>query len=262
VQSELERSGSTLLFNRGHFAKDPCDISWNGRPPARPARHRDVLYAVHGHGRAHAGSETETKRGRRMYSRQPGPQHLSHHLDQHDDVGGAASAVAHLLGSGRARLPSSGASKPGHRPREIDGFIARAASPMARHSTGAGPGISRHRADAGYRARLRGAGTKGLRFAVLRASDRLALGCMAERPTRLAMQGRHRLRGLRRPGMGLCFSRPSRPPCARRRRGSPTRSETSSKPGRTDLALPAARNSTQACPATVSVGTRRRSNSC
>ena len=93
-----------------------------------------------------------------------------------------------------------------------------------------------YRADAGYRAASE-ALANGLRFrAVLAASDELALGCMAAagRP-RPRDAGRHRLRGLRRPGVGRLLAAFDDHRVARRRCGRPRGRRHLQNPRRTAL---------------------------
>jgi len=129
----------------------------------------------------------------------------------HDDVGGAAAAVAHLLTRGSAPIAFVG--------RIETSAIGRARfngyrDALLAHGQTLDPTLvwdisQGYRADAGYRAASE-ALASGLRFrGVLAASDELALGCMAAAADRgLAVPGEVAFVGFGGLGWGV-FSRPS-----------------------------------------------------
>ncbi|HEV7547453.1 MAG TPA: substrate-binding domain-containing protein, partial [Reyranella sp.] len=129
----------------------------------------------------------------------------------HDDVGGAASAVAHLLARGSAPIAFVGRIETSAIGRaRFDGYR----DALLAHGQTFDPALvwdisEGYRADAGYRAASE-ALANGLRFrAVLAASDELALGCMAAAADRgLAMPGDIAFVGFGGLGWGV-FSRPS-----------------------------------------------------
>ncbi len=129
----------------------------------------------------------------------------------HDDVGGAAAAVAHLMGQGRTPVAFVG--------RIETSAIGRARfngyrDALLAHGQPVDPALvwdisEGYRADAGYHAASE-ALARGLRFrAVLAASDELALGCMAAAADRgLAVPDDIAFVGFGGLGWGV-FSRPS-----------------------------------------------------
>ena len=129
----------------------------------------------------------------------------------HDDVGGAASAVAHLVSQGQTPVAFVGRIETSAIGRaRFDGYRAALAAHGQPLDHALVWDISQgYRADAGYHAALE-ALSKGIRFrAVLAASDELALGCMAAAADRgLTVPDDVALIGFGGLGWGL-FARPA-----------------------------------------------------
>jgi DNA-binding LacI/PurR family transcriptional regulator len=211
VQSELEALGlDLLLFNLGH--REDRLRHFLERAPSLGLR-GIVLSSPHVMDMAELTPviEAAAKSGVEILSVS---QDLSPHgitSIVHDDAGGAASAVAHLLRQdaspvafvGRIETSAVGRAR-------FDGYR----DALLAHGQALDPALvwdisEGYRADAGYRAASE-ALDKGLRFrAVLAASDELALGCMAAAADRgLSTPKDVAFVGFGGLGWGL-FSRPS-----------------------------------------------------
>jgi DNA-binding LacI/PurR family transcriptional regulator len=211
VQSELEALGlDLLLFNLGHredrlrhFLERAPSLGLRGIVLSSPhVMDMDGLMPV---------IETATKSGVEILSvgQDLSPFGITSII--HDDVGGAASAVAHLLARGSAPIAFVGRIETSAIGRaRFDGYR----DALLAHGQTLDPALvwdisEGYRADAGYRAASE-ALANGLRFrAVLAASDELALGCMAAAADRgLAMPDDIAFVGFGGLGWGG-FSRPS-----------------------------------------------------
>lgn len=211
VQSELEAQGlDLLLFNLGH--REDRLRHFLERAPSLGLR-GILLSSPHVMDMAELAPvvEAATKSGLEILSVSQDLSAFGITSIMHDDAGGAASAVAHLIARdstpiafcGRIETSAIGRARfNGHR----DALLA--------HGQTLDPALvwdilEGYRADAGYRAASE-ALANGLRFrGVLAASDELALGCIAAAADRgLSMPGDIAVVGFGGLGWGT-FSRPS-----------------------------------------------------